>query len=115
MVDEAESRDLNNRYRSKNRATNVLSFPATVNVCLAGEATPLGDIVMCAPLIAAEARRQAKSPEDHWAHLLVHGTLHLLGYDHAIRSEAKQMEGLEIAILAANGVSDPYRDSEPAN
>lgn len=112
LVDEAESRDLNNRYRSRDSATNVLSFPATISVSLPDEAIPLGDIVMCVPLISAEARCQAKSPENHWAHLLVHGTLHLLGYDHEVPAEATRMEALEVAILSANGVADPYLDRE---
>ena len=107
FVDEEESRALNAGYRGRDRATNVLSFPA------AGESVPnaprpLGDVVICGPVVEREAREQGKAAADHWAHLLVHGTLHLLGYDHESEDDATAMESLERSILAAGGVADPY-------
>lgn len=113
LVGSQESQDLNYRFRQRDAATNVLSFPAGDPVDLPGEeAAPLGDIVMCAPVVATEAEAQGKSAADHWAHLLVHGTLHLLGYDHVAEADAVQMEALEIAILARHGVANPYIERE---
>lgn len=111
VVDEAESRDLNRRYRSKDRATNVLAFPAAPpgelpETGIGGCA--LGDLVLCGPVIAREAAEQGKEIAAHWGHMLVHGTLHLLGYDHGTEDEAVRMETLETAILAGRGVADPY-------
>lgn len=106
IVDAAESAALNATYRGKDRATNVLSFPF--------EAPPqvptdlLGDLVVCAPVVGREAREQGKPLEAHWAHMIVHGCLHLLGYDHIDEAEAEQMEALEKQILADLGYSDPY-------
>lgn len=112
IVDEAESRDLNRRYRDQDRATNVLSFPATE----AGLKDPpadlpmvLGDIVICAPVVAREADEQGRDKPDHWAHLIVHGALHLMGYDHESDAEAREMERLEAAVLALGGVENPYK------
>jgi len=97
----AEARRLNREYRGKDYATNVLTFIY--------EPKPLaGDIVICAPVVAREAAEQGKKPADHWAHLTVHGTLHLLGYDHMDEGEAEAMEALETKILAGLGISDPY-------
>jgi probable rRNA maturation factor len=109
VVDEEESRALNREYRSKDRPTNVLSFPAE----LPAEIEPrlLGDIVLCAPVVAAEAVAQGKSARAHWAHLVVHGTLHLLGYDHERSPEARRMEARETSILAGLGFPDPYAHS----
>lgn len=106
VVDTAESAQLNQRFRSKAGATNVLSFPAG----LEDEAGTrmLGDIVICAQLVAAEASAQNKSGEAHWAHLTVHGTLHLLGMDHEDPADAQQMEDAERRILARLGYPDPY-------
>ena len=107
IVDEDEGRQLNHRYRGKEGATNVLSFPA--------EAPPgydwnhLGDLVICAPVVAREATEQGKAPADHWAHLVVHGVLHLLGHDHRDDDEAEAMEALEVRVLSGLGVADPYR------
>lgn len=114
IVDEDESRELNSRFRQIDKPTNVLAFPSydadlAELVEEAGE-FPLGDLVICAPVVLREAAEQGKDPEDHWAHLLVHGTLHLLGYDHAQEQEAAEMEALETRILAARGIGDPYRD-----
>lgn len=106
IVDEVESAVLNKQYRGKDYATNVLSFPCELR-------TPdapawLGDIVVCAPVVAREAAEQRKSLPDHWAHMLVHGCLHLLGHDHQQALEAEAMEALERKILGALGINDPY-------
>ncbi len=106
IVDEAEGRALNRRWRKRRRATNVLSFPSDG---VPGAAPDfVGDIVVCAPVVEAEARAQGKSSEAHWAHMLVHGTLHLLGYDHDVDARAEQMEGIEREVLARLGYPDPY-------
>ena len=106
IVDENESRMLNSRYRAKDKSTNVLSFQASVPD---GVKLPLlGDIVICAPVVAREASEQGKDPEAHWAHMVVHGTLHLLGYDHAGDAQADVMERREVEILGDLGYSDPY-------
>ena len=107
IVGNDESSALNHRFRGKRGPTNVLSFPFEQ---LPGLDLPLlGDIVLCAPLVVAEARHQGKSPEAHWVHLTVHGTLHLLGYDHKTVDQARVMEGLEVAILGRLGYADPYQ------
>lgn len=109
IVDEDESCSLNRTYREKDKPTNVLSFPSGVADYLPGdEPRPLGDIVICAPVVEQEAAAQGKSLDDHWAHLVVHGTLHLLGFDHETEAEAMEMEGLEREILASRGIPDPY-------
>lgn len=106
IVDIDEGRTLNRDYRGKDYATNVLSFPVELPP---GVALPLiGDLAMCAPVVAREAAEQGKSARDHWAHLTVHGVLHLLGHDHIEDTEAEAMEALEIRILAGLGISDPY-------
>ena len=110
VVDVDEMRELNRTYRDRDRPTNVLSFPAGPVAGLpADEPTPLGDVVVCARVVADEAAEQDKPVADHWAHMLVHGTLHLLGFDHAVDEEAAAMEALEARILAAEGVPDPYK------
>lgn len=109
IVEAAEIRALNRDYRGKDRATNVLSFPAgDVAGLPPGEAEPLGDIVVCAGVVRDESAAQGKAVADHWAHMLVHGTLHLLGYDHEAEPEAGAMEALEASILGAHGIDDPY-------
>jgi probable rRNA maturation factor len=106
VVDAREGRALNRHYRGKDYATNVLSFPAELPE---GVKLPLlGDLVICAPVVAREAREQGKPLNDHYAHLTVHGALHLLGWDHEDEREAECMEQLEREILAGLGVSDPY-------
>ncbi|WP_043769115.1 rRNA maturation RNase YbeY [Algiphilus aromaticivorans] len=105
VVDADESRALNHRFRGKNRPTNVLSFPAASPLV---EEPELGDIVLCAPVIAAEAAEQGKSPRAHWAHMVVHGVLHLRGHDHIDDDEARVMEAAERRILAGLGFADPY-------
>jgi probable rRNA maturation factor len=108
IVNEAESAALNERYRHKPGPTNVLSFPFEAPPEV--DSTLLGDIVICAPVVLREAIVQGKTPEAHWAHLVAHGVLHLLGYDHD-EAQAAAMEALEIHILAGLGFPDPYGDS----
>lgn len=107
IVNEAEGRELNNRWRGKAEPTNVLSFPCEGLT----EVAPalLGDIVICAPVVAREAAEQDKPVTGHWAHMLIHGTLHLLGHDHQSDAEAAMMEKLETDILQNFGYADPYR------
>ncbi|KGK56069.1 putative rRNA maturation factor [Xanthomonas arboricola] len=110
VVDEKEGCSLNHHYRGKDYATNVLSFPAELPEGLPkGIKMPLlGDLVICAPVVAREAAEQGKSLAAHYAHLTVHGTLHLLGWDHEDEKEADAMEQLEREILADLGIDDPY-------
>jgi probable rRNA maturation factor len=108
LVANDESQQLNHEYRGKNKPTNVLSFPF--------EAPPevpiplLGDLVIAVPVVAEEAREQGKTLDAHWAHMVVHGCLHLLGYDHIKDDEAEIMENLEREILAGLGFDDPYSE-----
>lgn len=108
IVDEVESQQLNNDYRGKDKPTNVLSFPFEAPPAIPVEY--LGDLVVCAPVVEREAEEQNKALNDHWAHMIVHGVLHLMGYDHQNESEADEMEGLEIETLARLGIPDPYED-----
>ncbi|MCL1635160.1 rRNA maturation RNase YbeY [Luteimonas sp. SX5] len=112
IVDNKEGRALNRHYRGKDYATNVLSFPAEmaegVKMPKGVKMPLLGDLVLCAPVVAREAREQKKPLAEHYAHLTVHGTLHLLGWNHEDDREAVAMEQLEREILAALGISDPY-------
>ena len=109
VVGPAESRRLNARYRGKDKPTNVLSFPAVE--LPAGPERPLGDLVICPDVLRVEAREQRKSLRAHWAHLVVHGTLHLVGYDHEDSADADRMERREIAVLRRLGFPNPYRSS----
>lgn len=113
IVDIKEGRALNHHYRGKDYATNVLSFPADLPEGLPdGVRLPLlGDLVICAPVVAREAREQTKPVNAHYAHLTVHGCLHLLGWDHEDAREAEAMEQLERDILATLGIPDPYQGS----
>lgn len=123
LVDEEESAELNKQFRHKDGHTNVLSFPSddaenslkqralsekTAAEELKQDEYYLGDLVICVPQVLQEAKEQGKSVEAHWAHLTIHGVLHLLGYDHIEESEAEEMESLEIAILQQLGFENPY-------
>ena len=106
IVGADEGRALNRDYRGKDYATNVLSFPVELPP---GVALPLiGDLAICAPVVQREAAEQGKAERDHWAHLTIHGVLHLLGYDHVDERDATIMEALETRILASLGIADPY-------
>jgi probable rRNA maturation factor len=106
LVDRREGCRLNATYRSRQRPTNVLSFSAPARQ--PGGERLLGDLVICAPVVAQEARAQGKALDAHWAHLIVHGTLHLLGYEHERPRAARVMEAREVAILSRLGYSNPY-------
>jgi probable rRNA maturation factor len=106
IVGAAESRRLDRDYRGKDQPTNVLSFPASP--AERATAGAIGDLVICAPVVAAEAREQGKALAAHWAHMVVHGTLHLLGFDHVTARHARVMERLEVEILSGFGYQDPY-------
>ena len=109
VVAPAESKRLNRSYRGKDRPTNVLSFPAFPRGKRGALPPMLGDIVLAAETVAREAQLEEKPLADHLAHLIVHGILHLIGYDHESDAEAEEMEGLERQILAGLGIPDPYR------
>ena len=113
IVDEQEMIQLNGQYRGKFTTTNVLSFPAElpegVNVPL------LGDIVICAPVVNQEARDQEKNEDAHWAHIIIHGVLHLLGYDHVNDVDAEEMEALEVRLLEELAYPNPYTTGETTN
>jgi probable rRNA maturation factor len=116
LGDDALLRELNRRWRGKDAPTNVLSFPAQdfaapLPLPPPGAALPLGDVVLAYGTLAREAAEQGKSLSDHLAHLVVHGVLHLVGYDHEAAAEAERMEGLERAVLSGIGIADPYRES----
>ena len=111
LVDETEGQELNRTWRHKDYPTNVLSFPADVPDEML-DIPLLGDLVICVPVVEREAQEQNKSPEAHWAHLVIHGCLHLLGYDHIEDEEAEEMETLERQLLAELGHPDPYAADE---
>jgi probable rRNA maturation factor len=110
VVGAAESARLNARFRGRARPTNVLSFaPPSLPRRQAAPGAPLGELVICPRVLRAEARAQAKTLRAHWAHLIVHGTLHLAGYDHQRAADARRMERREIAVLRGLGFANPYR------
>jgi probable rRNA maturation factor len=118
IVDDAEIQQLNLQYRGKDKPTNVLSFPfempelsLPVDVQIDESLSNfLGDIVICTQVVKQESTQQNKLLEHHWAHMIIHGTLHLLGYDHIEELEAEEMEGIEIAILQKLAIDDPYQN-----
>ena len=106
LVGAEEGRALNQRHRGRNHATNVLTFTYS-------ETDPLsGDIALCVPVVAREARRQRKDPQAHYAHLVVHGVLHLQGYDHEKAADARFMEAVETEIVTRLGYADPYKSKD---
>ena len=111
LVDSEESQQLNHVYRGKDKPTNVLSFPADLPPDI--DVPLLGDIIVCAPVVYTEAKQQTKPLMAHWAHMVVHGCLHLLGHDHINDSDAEKMENLEVEILAGMGFANPYQEEEP--
>lgn len=116
VVDVSEMQQLNSEFRGQDKATNVLSFPAGDFAGLPEDAEqPLGDIVVCAAVVTDEAERQGKLQPHHWAHMIVHGTLHLLGFDHEKDSDAAEMENLEVRILGKHGVANPYAETRQEN
>lgn len=108
LVDTEEMRQLNRDFRHQDKPTNVLSFPFEMPKGLEDMAPILGDLAICAEVVAREAKEQNKSFSAHWAHMVVHGTLHLLGYDHVTDDEAEIMEPMEVAILKQLGFDNPY-------
>lgn len=111
LVDNLESQSLNLHYRQKDKPTNVLSFPSELpeEILPMLDQVPLGDLVICIPVVLKEAAEQHKTPEAHFAHMVVHGTLHLMGYDHELgETDAEEMEALEIQVLEQLGFANPY-------
>lgn len=111
IVDESESTELNSGFREKDKPTNVLAFPAGVPLLpeLADEEQEIGDLVICQAVVIREAAEQGKQAGDHFAHLAIHGSLHLAGYDHQDEAEASTMEALEVRVMQSLGFSDPYQ------
>ncbi|MDD1606208.1 MAG: rRNA maturation RNase YbeY [Methylococcaceae bacterium] len=109
IVDEQESAELNQQYRHKKGATNILSFPVEIPEGIDIDLNLLGDLVICAPVLEQEAQQQGKVLADHWAHIIIHGVLHLLGYDHLDDEQAEEMESKEIALLQQLNINNPYQ------
>jgi probable rRNA maturation factor len=110
LTDDQSIKDINKRWRGQDKPTNVLSFPAAQMALPPGEPQPLGDVVMAFETVERESRDSGKVLEHHVSHLMVHGILHLLGYDHGTDAEAEIMENKERAILASLGITDPYKN-----
>ena len=110
LVDDGESAELNSNYRGKSYSTNVLSFPFDSPIVM--EPRLLGDLVICVPVVEKEACDQGKEQDEHWAHLVVHSCLHLLGYDHIEDNDAEIMEALEVTILQTLNIDDPYKEAQ---
>lgn len=108
LVEAKESQQLNHQYRQKNKPTNVLSFPFEVPEGI--DINLLGDLIICADVVIQEAKDQNKKLDEHWAHLVIHGCLHLLGYDHIKEDEAIEMESIEIKLLSTLGIDNPYQE-----
>ncbi|GLP98005.1 endoribonuclease YbeY [Paraferrimonas sedimenticola] len=108
VVESDESQQLNRDYRGKDKPTNVLSFPFEAPPGI--ELNLLGDLIICAEVVESEANQQNKPLTSHWAHMVVHGCLHLLGFDHIDDNQAEAMEAIEIAVMAELGYNDPYAD-----
>lgn len=108
LVDEDEIQKLNREYRGKDNSTNVLSFPSNLPEVVNSDL--LGDLVICAPVVVRESQEQDKTLESHWVHMVVHGVLHLLGYDHQDEDDAQAMERLEREVMSGLGFQDPYRE-----
>ncbi|WP_076418432.1 rRNA maturation RNase YbeY [Colwellia sp. UCD-KL20] len=108
LVETKESQQLNHQYRQKDKPTNVLSFPFEVPEGI--DINLLGDLIICADVVIQEAQEQNKKCDDHWAHLVIHGCLHLLGYDHIKENEATEMESIEIKLLSTLGIDNPYQE-----
>lgn len=113
IVDEEEARALNKRYRASDYATNVLAFPCDDDLGVSGLEAPIGDIVICAAVVEREAGEQSKDLRAHWAHMTIHGALHLDGYDHDTDAKAEQMESRESLLLAYFGFPDPWESLAP--
>lgn len=113
VIDADEMQQLNRQFRGKDKPTNVLSFPLPASV--EDGLTWLGDILICAPVVASEAAEQGKSETAHWAHMTVHGLLHLLDYDHEKDKDAEEMERLEVATLSGLGFANPYEPEATAS
>lgn len=110
LVESSESQQLNHQYRNRNTPTNVLSFPFELPEGI--ELDLLGDLVICAEVVEQEAKQQNKSLTDHWAHMVIHGCLHLLGFDHINENDADEMETLETQLLFTLGIADPYIEQQ---
>lgn len=109
LVGKKEIQHLNKTYRHKNKPTNVLSFKADLPADIQLKVPLLGDLVICSEIVNEEAKKQDKTEEAHWAHIVIHGSLHILGYDHETEAEAQVMETKEIRLLKSLGFSDPYQ------
>lgn len=115
IFDEETMTGLNGQYRNQQKPTNVLSFPSELPEEIQDELNILGDIIICPPVLSAEATQLNKPLRDHWAHICVHGVLHLLGYDHMEEDETKVMQTQEINLLAQLNIPNPYSETEGAN